>query len=100
MGIEPATHTQPVGHPYSSGHGFTRQNKPKNIQNSPEMKEIYPISMNFVQLAVSPSVLVQKICFWTRLKADGLGYCDPHPTRVLPVPVTQGGTGIGIPDQG
>ena len=89
MGIEPATHTRPVGHPYPSGHGFTRQNKPKNIQNGPEMKEIYPISMNFAKLAVSLSVLVQKICFWTRLKADGLGYRDPHPTRALPVPVTR-----------
>ena len=27
--------------PYLQPHGFTCQNKPKNIQNGPEMKEIY-----------------------------------------------------------
>ena len=42
--------------------------------------------------AISHSVLVQKICFWTCLKADGSGFYDPYPYPRLPVPVTRTGS--------
>ena len=34
--------------------------------------------------AVSPSILVQKICFWAHLKAHGYGFQDPYPYPHLP----------------
>ena len=46
-------------------HSFTRQNEPKNMENGGEMDEIHLISMIFTKLAVSHSVLGQKICSWT-----------------------------------
>ena len=48
--------------------------------------------------AISHSVLIQKLCFWTRLKADGSGLHDPYPYPRLPVPVTRTGSKTrGIP---
>ena len=52
-------------------HGFTRQNKPKNMENSGEMGEIHPISMIFTKLAVSHSVLHQKTCSWACFEGRG-----------------------------
>src|ERR1700678_3276356 len=70
-GIASATRTRPVAQPYPQPHRFTHQKESKNVQIGPELKEIQPILMNFAKLAVTPSVLVQKLCFWTRLKAHG-----------------------------
>ena len=42
--------------------------------------------------AISHSVLIHKLCFWTRLKAHGYGFHDPHPYPRLPVPVTRMGS--------
>ena len=39
--------------------------------------------------AISHSVLVQKLWFWTRLKVDGSGFHDPYPYPRLPVSVTR-----------
>src|SRR5271168_1222450 len=70
-GIASATRTRPVAQPYPQPHGFTRQRESKNVQIGPELKEIQPILMNFAKSAVTSSVLVQKLCFWTRLKTHG-----------------------------
>jgi hypothetical protein len=56
---------------YPQPHGFTHQKESKNVQIGPELKEIQPILMNFAKSAVTPSVLVQKLCFWTCLKYHG-----------------------------
>lgn len=40
-GIAPATHIPPVEQPYPKPHGFTHQNKPKNIQIGQVLREIY-----------------------------------------------------------
>ena len=42
--------------------------------------------------AISHSVLIQKLCFWTRLKADRSGFHDPYPYPRLPVPMTRTGS--------
>ena len=47
--------------------------------------------MNFMKSAINPSVLVQKLCFKTLLKAHGEGHPNPNPTCALPVPVTHMG---------
>ena len=72
---------------YPHGVVFPNQNMPKNVQNGPEMEEIYPIQMNFIELAVSPSVLLQKICFWSCSKSHRYGFHDPYPYLRLPIPV-------------
>ena len=59
VGVLPATPTWPMQYPYLSGHRFTCQNKPKNVQNSPKMKETYPILQDWLYLPQ----------FWTHFKA-------------------------------
>ena len=41
---------------------------------------------------ISHSVLVQKLWFWTRFKADRSGFHDPYPYPHLPIPVTHMGS--------
>jgi hypothetical protein len=65
------SNTRPMAQPYLQPHGFTHQKESKNVQIGPELKEIQPILMNFVKSAITPSVLVQKLCFWTHLKGHG-----------------------------
>ena len=45
--------------------------------------------MNFAKSAVTPSVLVQKLCFQTRLKAHGQGYRNPYLYPAVLVPGTR-----------
>jgi len=49
-------------------HSFTPQNEAKNMENGGEMSEMHRIWMIFTKLAVSHSVLHQKICSWTFFK--------------------------------
>ena len=53
-------------------HKFTPQSKSKNIQNDLKLKEIEPTSMNLTKLAVSHSVLGQKICCWAHFEHSGM----------------------------
>ena len=55
-----------------TSHGFTCQNEPKNMETGEEMGEIHLISIIFMKLAVSHSVLHQKTCSWTRFKGPGV----------------------------
>jgi hypothetical protein len=41
----------------------------KNTRNGGEIGEIHPISMIFIKLAVSHSVLHQKKCSWMRFES-------------------------------
>ena len=70
-GIKPATHTLPVEQPYPQPYGFTRQNKPENVENGPELVNLWLISMNFTKSAITPSVLAQNLCSWTRFEVHG-----------------------------
>ena len=68
-GITPVTHT--CKYQYLSTCGFSCQNESKNSQISPEMSEILLISMNFTKSAITLSILVQKLCSWTRFEGHG-----------------------------
>ena len=74
-------------------HGFTRQNAPKNVENGGEMAEIHQISMIFTKLAISQSVLHQKICSWTCFV--GGVYVNPYLYLDLLVPIPT--TRMGMP---
>jgi hypothetical protein len=62
MGIMPSTHTQFSEYPNLWPHGFTHQKESKNVKNSPELRELGLIFMNFTKSAITPSVLAQKLC--------------------------------------
>ena len=64
-------------------HGFTHQ---KNIENGGEMAEIHQILMIFMKLAISQSVLHQKICSWTCFVGGRYVNLYPYPDQLLPVP--------------
>src|SRR5271155_3358331 len=66
-------------------HGFTHQQEPKNMENGGEMSEIHLISMIFTKLAVSHSVLHQKICSWTFFEGLEKKNCSPSPPMSSPV---------------
>src|ERR1700678_383098 len=86
-----------MAYPYPQPHRFTRQKEPKNVQNGPELKEIGLISRNFMKSVISPSVLVQKICFWACSKAHGYRYCNPYLYPAVPVPGTRAGLPKPVP---
>ena len=73
-GITPVTRFRTRQHPYNSTRGLSHQNESKNGQISPEMSEILLISMNFTNSAITHSILVGKLCSWTRFEGDGQGY--------------------------
>ena len=60
-------------------HRFTCQNASKNVENGREMAEMHLISMIFTKLAISHSILYQKICSWTRFVGGGYGNPYPYP---------------------
>ena len=53
---------------------FLHQNKPKNIQNGPEMTQLQLILMNFIKSATSQSYLVQKSCSQAHVMVMGIGH--------------------------
>ena len=53
---------------------FSHQNKPKNVQNGPEMTELQLISINVIKSATSQSYLVQKSCSQAHMKVMGIGH--------------------------
>jgi len=75
---------EPVGTRTCDPHRFTRQNKPKNMENGGEMGEIHPISMIFMKLAVSHSVLHQKNVLGLVLKVVGRRIATHTHTRRYP----------------
>ena len=75
MGISLETHTHPMQYPYPSTCGFFHQKESKNSQIDPEMSKIWmAISMNFTKLAVTHSILVQKLCSWARFERQKCEY--------------------------
>src|SRR5271168_961386 len=86
-----------MAYSYPQPHRFTRQKEPKNIQNSPELKEIGLISINFTKSVISPSVLVQKICFWACSKAHKYRYRNPYPYPAVPIPGARAGLPKPVP---
>ena len=58
------------------------------MENSGEMAEIYQILMIFTKLAISQSVLHQKICSWTCFVGGGYANLYPDPDPLVPIPAT------------
>ena len=86
-GIVPVTLTHPMESPYLSGHGFTHQNKPKNIQNGPEMKEIYiPNFDEFCEIGCISLNFGPKNMFLDSFKSSREGYHNLYPSLLYLYP--------------
>ena len=58
------------------------------MENSGEMAEIHQILMIFTKLAISQSVLHQKICSWTHFVGGRYVNLYPYPDPLVPIPAT------------